>query len=495
MPSDKDPTGADLTQFTQANGAVVANDENTLRGGARGPVLLADMWLLEKHAHFNRERIPERVVHAKGSGAYGTFTVTHDITAFSKASLFSAVGKETPVLLRFSQVAGEMGYADTGRDVRGFAIKFYTEEGNWDLVGNNTPIFFVRDPMKFPDFIHSQKRLPQEGWRSPTMQWDFWSLHPESVHQVLWLMGDRGTPKSYRHMNGYGSHAYSLINARGQRVWVKFHFKTNQGIANFSDDEANAMTGKDPDHHRRDLFMAIEQRDYPSWTLFIQTMTDDQVAACPFDPFDLTKVWPHGDFPLQQVGTLELNTNPGNFFVDIEQAAFAPSSLVPGISYSPDPMLQARLFAYADTHRYRLGVNNHLLRPNQPRCPMQIYHRDGLMRADDNGGAVMPYHPNSFPGPQVMPEEYEPPMPLAAGEMRRFDHRIGYDDFSQPARLLQVMKEDGRERLIQNITGHMAEVPEVIKQRQLGIFRSVDASFAERLALSLSKAVGPAAGD
>lgn len=494
MPSDKDPKGPDQTQFTQANGAVVANDEDSLRGGAKGPVLLADMWLLEKHAHFNRERIPERVVHAKGSGAYGTFTVTHDITSLTKASLFGTVGKKTPVLLRFSQVAGEQGYADTGRDVRGFALKFYTEEGNWDLVGNNTPIFFVRDPMKFPDFIHSQKRLPQEGWRSPTMQWDFWSLHPESVHQVLWLMGDRGTPRSYRHLNGYGSHTYSLVNAKGQRVWVKFHFKTNQGIANFTDDEANAMTGKDPDHHRRDLFMAIEQGDFPSWTLFIQTMTDEQAAKCPFDPFDLTKVWPHGDFPLQQVGTLELNTNPGNFFVDIEQAAFAPSSMVPGISYSPDPMLQARLFAYADTHRYRLGINNHLLRPNQPRCPMHTYHRDGLMRADDNGGAAMPYHPNSFPGPQVKPEEYEPPMPLTAGEIRRFDHKTGYDDFSQPARLLQVMKEDGRERLIQNITGHMAEVPEVIKERQLAIFRQVDAGFADNLAASLRKAVGSEAG-
>ena len=477
MPDNKqDPT------LTFANGAPIANDEDSLTTAQRRYVLLSDIWLLEKHAHFNRERVPERVVHAKGSGAYGTFTVTNDISQYTKAAIFSKVGKKTDCLVRFSQVAGEQGYPDAGLpDVRGFAMKFYSEEGNWDLVGNNTPIFFVRDPLKFPDFIHSQKREPQTGLRSPTMQWDFWSNTPESLHQVLWLMGDRGLPKSYRHMNGYGSHTFSFINAKNERFWVKFHFKSQQGVECATWEES-METAKNPDSHREDLFTAIKNGEFPCWTLYVQIMPEKEANTYHVDPFDLTKVWYHGDYPLLEVGVMELNTNPANFFVDIEQSTFSPANFVPGISYSPDPMLQARLFAYGDAHRYRVGVNSHLLPPNKPRCPMHVGHRDGAMRFDDNSSEMpRPYLPTSAPGPKPDASFEEPGFEIPAGEAKRYPHREGYDDFTQASKLYGVMTKDARERLIKNITNHMGGVPEDIKVKQLKLFYQVEKELAQKL--------------
>ncbi len=364
--------------LTTADGMPVGDNQNSLSVGPRGPLLLQDFHLLEKMAHFNRERIPERVVHAKGAGAFGTFTVTHDITNFTKAAIFSKVGKQTPMLARFSTVGGEKGSADTERDPRGFALKFYTEQGNWDLVGNNTPIFFIRDPLKFGDFIHTQKRDPRTNLKSPTMMWDFWSLSPESLHQVTILFSDRGTPMSYRHMNGYGSHTYSFLNAKDERVWVKFHFKTRQGIKNFTREEAGKVKGEDPDHATRDLFDAIEAGDHPQWTLFVQIMPETDADKTPYNPFDLTKVWPHGDYPPIEVGVMELNRNPENYFTEIESAAFSPNAIVSGVSFSPDKMLQARTMSYADAHRYRLGVNYQHFPVNAPKCPMATYQRDGV---------------------------------------------------------------------------------------------------------------------
>ena len=371
-------------KLTTASGRPYAENENTMSVGSRGPLLLQDYILHEKMAHFNRERIPERVVHAKGSGAFGTFTVTHDITKYTKAKLFSKIGKETKVLLRFSTVGGEKGSADTERDPRGFAIKFYTEEGNWDLVGNNTPVFFIKDPKKFGDFIHTQKRDPRTNCKSPTMMWDYWSLNPESLHQVMILMSDRGTPYGYRHMNGYGSHTFSMINVNNERVWVKFHFKTAQGIKNFVNDDAAAMKGKDPDFAQRDLVEAIDNKDFPKWNVKIQVMTDEQAKAFRFNPFDLTKIWPHADFPLIDVGVLELNQVPKNYFAEIEQSAFAPAHVVDGIGYSPDKMLQGRLLSYPDAHRHRLGGNYEQIPVN--RCPYAVnnYQRDGAMAVNGN---------------------------------------------------------------------------------------------------------------
>jgi len=343
--------------LTTAGGTPVADNQNSMTAGERGPVLMQDVHLLEKLATFARERIPERIVHAKGAGAYGTFTVTNDITKYTKAKIFSKVGKKTEMFARFSTVAGERGSADTVRDVRGFAMKYYTEDGNWDLVGNNTPVFFVRDPLKFSDFIHTQKRMPQTNLRSQTMWWDFWSLVPESLHQVTILFSDRGIPRGFPHMNGYGSHTYSFINAKDERFWVKFHFKTLQGIKNFFQEEADKLAGTDPDWGTRDLFERIERGDYPKWELSIQIMPEIEAETYEWNPFDLTKVWPHGDYPLIKVGIMELNRNPSNYFAEVEQAAFDPSNKVPGISFSPDKMLQGRLFSYADAHRYRLGVN------------------------------------------------------------------------------------------------------------------------------------------
>ena len=470
--------------LTTAAGIPVGDNQNSMTAGPRGPLLVQDWQLFEKHAHFNRERIPERVVHAKGSAAYGTLTITNDIRRYSKAAIFSEVGKQTPCLLRFSTVAGERGAADAERDVRGFALKFYTEEGNWDLVGNNTPVFFVRDPYKFPDFIRTQKRDPKTNLRSNTAMWDFWSLSPESLHQVTILFSDRGLPKSYRHMNGYGSHTYSLINDAGERFWVKFHFKTMQGIECLTDEEAAQIIGGDRESHQRDLFYAIERGEFPKWRFCIQIMPEEDAEKTPYNPFDLTKVWPHGDYPLIEVGILELNRNPENYFAEVEQAAFAPSNIVPGISFSPDKMLQFRIFSYADTHRYRLGVNYDLLPVNRPRCPVHTYHRDGLMRCDDNGGGSVNYEPNSFGGPVEDPRFKEPPLKIS-GDADRYDHREGNDDYTQPGNLFRLMTTDQQRRLFANIARAMAGVPEEIVRRQLGHFHKADPAYAQGVAEAL----------
>ena len=383
-------------RLTTAAGMPVPDNENSKTAGPRGPILLEDFWLIEKLAQFNREVIPERRMHAKGSGAYGTFTVTNDITKYTKAKIFSEVGKKTEMFARFSTVAGERGAADAERDIRGFALKFYTEEGNWDLVGNNTPVFFFRDGMHFPDLNHAVKRDPRTNMRSPNNNWDFWTLLPEALHQVTITMSDRGIPKSYRHMHGFGSHTYSMINADNERVWVKFHFRTQQGIENLTDQEAAELIGRDRESHQRDLYESIENGDYPKWKMYIQVMTEEEAEKMPYNPFDLTKVWYKKDFPLIEVGEFELNRNPDNYFADVEQAAFSPANIVPGIGFSPDKMLQARLFAYADAQRYRLGVNHHQIPVNKPRCPFHSYHRDGMMRVDGNQGSTLHYHPNSY---------------------------------------------------------------------------------------------------
>src|SRR6516225_10934783 len=386
-------------KLTTAAGAPVPDNFNTMTAGPRGPALLQDVWLIEKLAHFDREVIPERRMHAKGAGAFGTFTVTHDITRFTQASIFAKVGKQTPMFVRFSTVAGERGAADAERDIRGFALKFYTDQGNWDLVGNNTPVFFFRDPLRFPDLNHAVKRDPRTGLRSAENNWDFWTLLPEALHQVTIVMSDRGIPKSFRQMHLFGSHTFSMINAANQRVWVKFHFRTQQGIQNFTDEEAAALIAKDRESHGRDLFTAIEGGDFPRWTLFIQVMTEAQAKTHRHNPFDLTKVWPHKEFPLIPVGVLELNRNPLNYFAEVEQASFSPANVVPGIGHSPDPMLQFRIFSYADAHRHRLGVNYESLPVNRPCLPVRNYYRDGAMRFDGNEGAAVNYEPNSFGGP------------------------------------------------------------------------------------------------
>ena len=369
-------------KLTTASGAPVVDNQNTQTAGPRGPVLLQDIWFLEKLAHFDREVIPERRMHAKGSAAYGTFTVTHDITQYTRAKIFSQIGKKTDLVLRFSTVAGERGAADAERDIRGFAVKFYTEEGNWDLVGNNTPVFFLRDPLKFPDLNHAVKRDPRTNLRSPTNNWDFWTLLPEALHQVTIVMSERGIPRSYRHMHGFGSHTFSFINAKNERYWVKFTFKTQQGIQNMTDQESTELIGRDRESAQRDLFDSIEKKDFPRWKLLVQIMPEQDAATYPINPFDLTKVWPHKDYPLQEVGVLELNRNPENYFAEVEQVAFNPANVVPGIGFSPDKMLQGRLFSYGDAQRYRLGVNHHQIPVNAPRCPFHNYHRDGAMRVD-----------------------------------------------------------------------------------------------------------------
>ncbi len=475
--------------LTTAAGIPVGDNQNSLTAGPRGPLLVQDWILFEKHAHFNRERIPERVVHAKGSGAYGTFTCTNPLTQFTKAKLFSEAGKQTEVFVRFSTVAGERGAADAERDVRGFAVKFYTEEGNWDLVGNNTPVFFVRDPYKFPDFIRTQKRDPKTNLRNPTAMWDFWSLSPESLHQVTILFSDRGLPASYRHMNGYGSHTFSFYNDQGERFWVKFHFKTMQGIRCLTDEEAEAMIGKDRETHQRDLFEAIERGDFPKWKLMVQIMPEADAEKTPYNPFDLTKVWPHGDYPLIEVGIMELNRNPENYFAEVEQSAFSPGNVVPGIGHSPDKMLQMRIVSYADAHRYRLGTNYDLLPVNRPHCPVHSYHRDGAMRFDGNGGGSVNYEPNSFGGPVEDPRFKEPPLRIS-GDADRYDHREGNDDFSQPRALYRLMTDDQRERLHRAIAGAMKGVPSFIVERQLALFDQVDRAYGDGVRRALGLLAG-----
>lgn len=471
--------------LTTAAGAPVADNNNTMTAGPRGPALLQDVWFLEKLAHFDRERIPERVVHAKGSGAYGTFTVTHDISRYTRARIFAEVGKQTPLFLRFSTVAGERGAADAERDVRGFAIKFYTDEGNWDLVGNNTPVFFIRDPLKFPDFIHTQKRDPKTNLRNATAAWDFWSLNPESLHQVTILMSDRGLPQNYRQQHGFGSHTYSFVNDAGERFYVKFHFKSQQGIACYTDGEAAELVGRDRESAQRDLFQNIEQGQFPRWTLKVQVMPEAEAATYHINPFDLTKVWPHADYPLIEVGVLELNKNPENYFAEVEQAAFTPANVVPGIGFSPDKMLQGRLFSYGDTHRYRLGINHHQIPVNAPRCPFHSFHRDGMGRVDGNGGATLNYEPNSFGEWREAKHAAEPPLALDGQAADRRNHRVDEDYYSQPGALFRLMNDDQKQQLFGNIGRHMAGVPEEIQRRQLEHFRRADPAYAAGVAKAL----------
>ncbi|HYC02182.1 MAG TPA: catalase [Azospirillaceae bacterium] len=473
-------------RLTTTAGAPVADNQNSLTAGPRGPVLLQDWQLIEKLAHQNRERIPERVVHAKGWGAFGTLTVTQDITRFTRARLFSEVGKRTDLLLRFSTVAGEQGAADAERDVRGFALKFYTEEGNWDLVGNNTPVFFIRDPLKFPDFIRTQKRHPRTNLRSSTAMWDFWSQSPESLHQITILFSDRGLPVSPRFMNGYGSHTFSFWNHDGERFWVKFHFKTRQGHRTLTNDQSAEVIGRSRESYQEDLFGAIEAGDFPRWTMFVQVMPELEAENTPYDPFDLTKVWPHADYPLIEVGEVELNRNADNYFAEIEQAAFSPSNIVPGIGFSPDRVLQGRLFAYADAHRYRIGTHYEALPVNQPKCPVRHYHKDGAMRffRNDTGNPDAYYEPNSFGGPAQDPGVAEPPLRLT-GAADRHDHRLDNDDYIQPRALFALFDEGQRRRLFANIAAAMQGVPGFIVERQLAHFERIHPDYAAGVRRSL----------
>ncbi|NUY01454.1 catalase [Paraburkholderia youngii] len=458
--------------LTTGAGAPVVDNQNSLTAGPRGPVMLQDVWLLEKLAHFDREVIPERRVHAKGSGAFGTLKVTHDISRYTKAKVFSDVGKETPLFIRFSTVAGERGAADAERDVRGFSIKFYTEEGNWDVVGNNTPVFFIRDPLKFPDFIHTQKRDPRTNLRNNVAAWDFWSRHPESLHQVTILMSDRGIPKNYRQQHGFGSHTFSFINANNERFYVKFHFKSAQGVENYSDAEAAQVIAQDRESAQRDLFNEIEKGNFPKWHFRIQVMPEADAAEVPYNPFDITKIWPHKDYPLIDVGTVELNRNPENYFADVEQAAFTPANVVPGIGFSPDRLLQGRLFSYGDTQRYRLGVNHHQIPVNAPRCPFHSFHRDGAMRSDGNLGGNVNYEPSRVGDFAQHPQAGEPP--LAAGAVDHYDHREDDDYYSQPGALFRLFDEAQRERLFGNIARAISGVPRDIIDRMLAHFERID---------------------
>ncbi|MGW7315421.1 catalase [Streptomyces sp. NPDC054865] len=476
---------------TNNAGIPVESDEHSLTIGPDGPVLLQDHYLIEKMAQFNRERVPERVVHAKGAGAYGDFRVTNDVSQFTRADLFQP-GRRTPMLARFSTVAGEQGSPDTWRDPRGFALKVYTEHGNYDLVGNNTPVFFVRDPSKFQDFIRSQKRRPDNGLRDHDMQWDFWTLSPESAHQVTLLMGDRGIPRGYRHMNGYGSHTYMWVNEGGQRFWVKYHFETDQGIEFLTQADADRIAGEDPDFHRRDLFDSISGGEAPSWTLKVQVMPFEDAPDYRFNPFDLTKVWPHADYPLIEVGRMTLDRNPEDYFVHIEQAAFEPSNLVPGIGPSPDKMLLGRLFSYPDAHRYRIGANYTQLPPNRPRSPVSSYAKDGAMRYDASA-AARPYAPNSYGGPAADPARSgEPAGWAAAGEMVReaYSLRAEDDDWGQPGTLVrQVMDDAARDRLVSNVVGHLADgVSAPVLARALQYWRAVDKGVGDRIAARFERA-------
>ena len=476
------------------SGAPVADNQNSQSAGPGGPLLLQDQHLIEKLARFGRERIPERVVHAVGSGAYGSFVVTNpDVPQWTRMKMFESVGKQTEVFARFSTVAGSKGAADSVRDPRGFALKFYAEEGNWDLAGNNTPVFFLRDPIKFPDFVHSQKTDPFTNQQEPDNVWDFFSLSPEATHQFTWLFGDRGIPAGYRHMNGYGSHTFQWVNAAGERHWVKFHFKTNQGVRCLSDEESARVAGANPQAHQQDLLEAIENGDFPSWTLKVQVMPEADATNYRFNPFDLTKVWPHSDYPLIEVGTLTLNRNPDNYFAEVEQAAFSPGNFVPGIGPSPDKMLQGRLFAYGDAHRYRLGVNHTRLPVNAPRAVpggADNYGRDGAMQFEVPPRRAKNYEPNSFDGPVQVGE------PLANGldvsgvsgttatELHSED-----DDYGQAGSLYRVMAEDERARLVARIGGSLAQVScRDIVDRAIAHFRNADVEYGARIEATVKEA-------
>lgn len=469
-------------KLTNNAGTPVADNQNVLTAGPRGPMLLQDTWFLEKLASFDREVIPERRMHAKGSGAFGNFTVTHDISRYTKAKIFSKVDKKTEVFVRFSTVAGERGAADAERDIRGFAMKYYTEEGNWDLVGNNTPVFFLKDPYKFPDLNHAVKRDPRTNMRSAKNNWDFWTNLPEAFHQVTITMSDRGIPLSYRHMNGYGSHTFSLISAAGDRHWVKFHFKTQQGIKCLTDKEAESLVGRDRESHQRDLYESIEKGDFPRWKMQIQIMTEKEAVNCSFNPFDLTKVWPHVDHPMIDVGILELNRNPENYFADVEQAAFNPANIVPGIGFSPDKMLQGRLFSYGDAQRYRLGVNHHLIPVNKPRCPFHSFHRDGAMRVDGNHGSTLGYEPNSYGEWQEQQDYSESPLNIE-GTAAHWNHREDNDDyFSQAANLFKLMSTEQQKTLFENTARAMGDAPRDIKIRHIGNCLKADLAYGEGVA-------------
>ncbi len=475
--------------MTTDAGRPVGDNQNSLTLGPRGPIVFEDFLLFEKMAHFNRERVPERVVHAKGSGAYGTFTVTNpDMPKYTTAKLFEKAGKQTPTFLRFSTVGGEKGSADSERDPRGFAMKFYTEEGNWDLVGNNTPVFFIRDPLKFSDFIHTQKRDPQTNLKSATMMWDFWSLSPESLHQVTILFSDRGTPDGYRHMNGYGSHTFSMINAKNELFYVKWHFKTKQGIKNFTREEADHMKSVDMDHSQNDLFHSIAKGDFPKWKVQIQVMPEAEAETYHINPFDLTKVWPHADYPVIEVGELELNRNPENYFADVEQAAFDPKNVVPGLGFSPDKMLQGRLISYPDAHRYRIGVNYNLLPVNEPKCPYSTYNRDGSMRFNANGGGTPNYEPNSFGGPTQDPKYVEREKTYDTSTVGRFSHREHDGDYyTQPGNLFRLMPPDAQQRLVGNIAASLGQVETRIQDLQINHFYKCDPKYGEGIAKAIGR--------
>lgn len=473
-------------KLTNNAGAPVANNNHILTAGPRGPMLMQDVWFQEKLAHFDREVIPERRMHAKGSGAYGTFTVTHDITKYTRASLFAEIGKQTEVFVRFSTVAGERGAADAERDIRGFAVKFYTDQGNWDLVGNNTPVFFLRDPLKFPDLNHVVKRNPRTNMHSAKDNWDFWTLLPEALHQVTVVMSDRGIPATYRHMHGFGSHTFSFINAQNERYWVKFHFKTQQGIKNLTDAEAQELIGRDRDSHQRDLYESIEKGDFPRWTMYVQVMPEEDAEKLPYHPFDLTKVWYHKDYPLIEVGVLELNRNPENYFAEVEQSAFNPANIVPGIGFSPDKMLQGRLFSYGDAQRYRLGVNHHLIPVNKPRCPFHSFHRDGSMRVDGNYGSHINYEPNSYGAWQEQLDYSEPPLKIS-GDAAHWDYACDDADyFEQPGKLFRVMNEEQKQALFDNTARALGDAPHEIKLRHIRNCHKADPAYG----IGVAKACG-----
>ncbi|WP_426231698.1 catalase [Pararhizobium sp. DWP3-4] len=474
-------------KLTHATGAPVVDNVNTQTAGPRGPALLQDIWLIEKLAHFDREVIPERRMHAKGWGAHGTFTVTHDVTRFTKAAIFSEIGKQTPMFARFSTVAGERGAADAERDIRGFALKFYTGEGNWDVVGNNTPVFFFRDPLGFSDLNHAIKRDPRTGIRSADNNWDFWSFLPEALHQVTIIMSSRGIPRSFRHMHGFGGHAFSFVNTANERVWVKFHFRTQQGIENLSDEEAEALVGKDRESHGRDLFDNIEAGNFPKWKLFIQVMTEQQARHHRHNPFDLTKVWSKAEYPLIEVGNFVLNRNPENYFAETEQVAFSPANVVPGIGYSPDKMLQGRLFSYGDSQRYRLGVNYNHIPINAPKCPFQSYHRDGQMRTDGNLGATPTYWPNSK-GAWIgnEPERKEPPLPLE-GDATWWDHRVENDYYEQPGELFRNMNPAEQQVLFDNTARAMGDARPEVKQRYIEFCTKADPAYGTGVTLAVER--------
>lgn len=486
IPSRNQNKGA-VTDIKTAAGAPVTDNQDIMTAGKRGPVSLQDTWFLEKMAHFDREVIPERRMHAKGSGAFGTFTVTHDITEYTKANIFSEIGKKTPMLARFSTVAGERGAADAERDIRGFALKFYTEEGNWDLVGNNTPVFFFRDPMKFIDLNHAIKRDPRTNMRSPNSNWDFWSSLPEALLQLTIIMGDRGLPSSYRHMHGFSSHAYSFISKENKRTWVKFHFRSQQGIKNLTDQEGATVVGMDRESHQRDLHQAIEQKMYPKWKMYVQVMTEEQADGMKNNPFDLTKMWLKKDFPLIPVGEFELNKNPENYFAEIEQAAFNPAHAVPGISFSPDRMLQGRLFSYGDAQRYRLGVNHHQIPVNMPKGVEHphSFHRDGQMRVDGNLGSEQHYEPNSYGNWEDSPKD-NPPIEKG-GDVYKYDFREDDSDyFTQPGLLFRAMTPDQQQVLFDNTARNMGDSTLQIKHRHIYHCYQADPKYGQGVAKSMN---------